>query len=355
MNKIELIIELYKSSNVPTAVTDKDFEIVWTNDATIGSSLSVYKSIKDAALRTVGAKDKLLSGQPALLDVFDNFANLSFYSATPLDDFFIIQPVKSKSVTENASYATANMREHLSEIFTLLPVLFAKTEQDLDTVRCYELLNRSCYETLRLVTNIETMSKLNGSEMNFQREIVEVGDLCRRLCDGVSSVCTEKKLNIDFSANPSDLAVMCDATALSVAFLNLLHNAMMFSEDGDSLFIKVKKIGKSVVISVRDTGKGIREEILPMVFEPYFSANPTEENLIRPGAGLGLSIVKSFVLRYKGSYSIVSEEDSGTTVTITLPICDDFDDKVFVHTELAEYLTNRFSVLYIQMARFIRL
>ena len=111
-------------------------------------------------------------------------------------------------------------------------------------------------------------------------------------------------------------SVMADAESLRSAFTNLIINSLQ-AMDGSggkiSIILSAQDQGRRVRIEIADTGRGIKEEEIIKVFEPYYSTKET-------GTGLGLAIVKKAVDDHDGTISVKSKEGEGTTVTITLPV-----------------------------------
>jgi signal transduction histidine kinase len=110
--------------------------------------------------------------------------------------------------------------------------------------------------------------------------------------------------------------VTADAEALRSALTNLIINSLQ-AMDGNggkiSIVLSGQDNGQRVRIDVADTGRGIKQEDIIKVFEPYYSTKET-------GTGLGLAIVKKAVDDHDGTISVKSKEGEGTTFTITLPV-----------------------------------
>jgi signal transduction histidine kinase len=115
----------------------------------------------------------------------------------------------------------------------------------------------------------------------------------------------------------SDLpSVRADAEQIHQVLLNLLINAIAASRDGDRITIGARAENRdgtrAVVVSVRDRGTGIDTDVLPRVFDPFYT---TKED----GTGLGLSISHTIVRDHGGTIDIESAPGAGTTVTVVLP------------------------------------
>ena len=110
--------------------------------------------------------------------------------------------------------------------------------------------------------------------------------------------------------------VNCYAAQLNQVWMNLLVNAAQAIEDNDgTVRIQTLRDGKTVSVSVTDSGKGISPENLKRIFDPFFTTKPVGE-----GTGLGLSISHGIVEQHAGTIAVNNIPGEGTMFTITLPV-----------------------------------
>jgi signal transduction histidine kinase len=112
--------------------------------------------------------------------------------------------------------------------------------------------------------------------------------------------------------------VLGDRNHLERVVENLVSNAVKFSPEGGSVEVRARREGDEAVITVTDSGLGIAERDLPMVFDRFFRSALANHLQIQ-GTGLGLSVVHSLVKAHGGSVEIDSQQDEGTVVTVRLP------------------------------------
>ena len=135
----------------------------------------------------------------------------------------------------------------------------------------------------------------------------------------------EKVLRVALPSCPKEVEVVCDLpdselslygneTQLSQLFLNLLINAFHSMEQGGRLTLSAEELHGQMQISVKDSGCGIPQDVLPHIFEPFYS---TKEG--GKGSGLGLAIVQQIVEDHEGSIHVHSVEGEGSCFTVTLP------------------------------------
>jgi two-component system phosphate regulon sensor histidine kinase PhoR len=113
-------------------------------------------------------------------------------------------------------------------------------------------------------------------------------------------------------------AIQADRYRLEQLFINLLDNAVKYTEHG-SIHITVKTQEKVLVIEIEDTGIGISEEHLPRIFERFYVADKSRSRK-SGGTGLGLAIAKHIVHLHNGTITVTSTSGQGTKFTVTLPI-----------------------------------
>jgi cell cycle sensor histidine kinase DivJ len=119
---------------------------------------------------------------------------------------------------------------------------------------------------------------------------------------------------------PEDLPVMTgDPRAFKQIALNLVANAIKFTERGGSVTVSAAVEGSRLMLRVTDTGVGIAADDLKRIGDPFFQAGKTYQRR-HEGTGLGLSIVKGLVGLHHGEINVQSRVDEGTTVTVALPL-----------------------------------
>lgn len=125
-------------------------------------------------------------------------------------------------------------------------------------------------------------------------------------------------------AEPESLPpVLADKNRLRQVFINIIDNALKYTPVGGVIGIDVKQQDDTIVVVISDTGCGINEKDLPRIKEKFYKANKTVR-----GSGIGLAVADEIMTMHKGSLSIESKEDVGTTVTISIPILDRDDEEI---------------------------
>ena len=112
-----------------------------------------------------------------------------------------------------------------------------------------------------------------------------------------------------------EMKLHADRSQIGQVFMNIVINALQAMEQGGRLTITTEAAEGMVTFRFTDTGKGIPAEVLPKIFEPFFSTKGVEK-----GTGLGLAIVKHIITEHGGTVEAESEAGKGTTITVRLPV-----------------------------------
>jgi two-component system, NtrC family, sensor kinase len=172
-----------------------------------------------------------------------------------------------------------------------------------------------------ILSQTERIQKIMHNLLDFSRqkktEMVEhdPGEVVERSIGLVINHIKLANVKLHKSIEAGLPPIVMDAPQIEQVLINLFVNAIQAMPHGGDLFVEVSKHQKNeaVVIKVRDTGSGIPKDLLPNVFDPFFSTKGTK------GTGLGLSVSYGILRQHNGEISVESEEGHGTTFIITLP------------------------------------
>ncbi|WP_316191365.1 MULTISPECIES: PAS domain-containing sensor histidine kinase [unclassified Bradyrhizobium] len=182
-----------------------------------------------------------------------------------------------------------------------------------------QLINDSGQHLLSVVNGILDMSKMESGNFELTPEPFAPRVALINCCNLLALRAREN--GVDLSADvPQDLPMVTgDPRAFKQIVLNLVSNAIKFTERGGHVTVSAGVDGARLLLRITDTGVGIAADDLKRIGDPFFQAGKTYQRR-HEGTGLGLSIVKSLVTLHGGEMSIESKIDEGTTVTIALPI-----------------------------------
>jgi two-component system, cell cycle sensor histidine kinase DivJ len=182
-----------------------------------------------------------------------------------------------------------------------------------------QLINDSGQHLLSVVNGILDMSKMESGNFEISPEPFAPRPALLNCCNLLALKARDNAIDL-VSRVPQDLPVMTgDPRAFKQIVLNLVSNAIKFTERGGTVTVSADVEGSRLVLRVTDTGVGIAADDLKRIGDPFFQAGKTYQRR-HEGTGLGLSIVKSLVGLHAGEITLQSRIDEGTTVTVALPL-----------------------------------
>jgi len=180
-----------------------------------------------------------------------------------------------------------------------------------------ETIIRNTDRLVSLVQDLLTLSELEERGTELQLEDVDLKEVAVQMLRLFEKRARDKEIELKLSATDAGGLLRADRFKLEQVFINLLDNAVKYTDKGEVELALSREDGKAV-IRVRDTGPGIAPEHLPRLFERFYVVDKGRSRQLG-GTGLGLSIVKHIVLLHGGEVSVSSTPGAGTTVTVTLP------------------------------------
>lgn len=181
------------------------------------------------------------------------------------------------------------------------------------------LINESGQHLLSVVNGILDISKMEAGNFEILLHPFMPREAILSCCNLMALKARENGLDLRTRV-PDDLPeITGDARAFKQIMLNLVSNAIKFTERGGSVTVSSRVEGARLILSVADTGVGIGSDDLKRIGDPFFQAGTTYQRR-HEGTGLGLSIVKSLVALHGGEMKVASRVDEGTTVTVLLPL-----------------------------------
>jgi len=176
---------------------------------------------------------------------------------------------------------------------------------------------------LKIINDILDVSKIESGRMDFNRAPIDPGEIIATCVAIMAVQADERGVTLDNRWNlPGDLAIFGDAKRVQQVFINLISNAIKFNRPGGSVRIDARIEGGMLVIDVADTGIGIKREHLSFIFEKFNQVN-SDLDRDTQGTGLGLTISRMIVEAHDGRIGVRSEYGTGSTFTVSLPLCDD--------------------------------
>jgi signal transduction histidine kinase len=179
-------------------------------------------------------------------------------------------------------------------------------------------IDRNAVVLNTLVEDLVDLARINAGKLQISRGPVDLQSVVREAVQVVEPAAQAKSIRVTTAGQEASAIVAGDAVRLRQVFWNLLSNAIKFTPRDGEVALGVRALGpEEVEITVTDSGRGIAEDFLPHVFEPFAQADGTGER----GLGLGLAIVQQLVAAHGGRISASSPGvGAGAVFTVVLPL-----------------------------------
>jgi heavy metal sensor kinase len=170
----------------------------------------------------------------------------------------------------------------------------------------------------RLVNELLTLARAEAGEIHLARDPVDLAALVRSAADLLGPIATERKISMQVEAG-GRVEVSGDPGWLERLVLNLLDNAIKFTDREGSVRLAVHSNGNEAVLEVRDSGSGISPEALPHIFERFYRGDTSRSRQVE-GVGLGLALVRWIVDAHNGRIDVWSQPGVGSRFAVVLPL-----------------------------------
>ena len=167
-----------------------------------------------------------------------------------------------------------------------------------------------------LVSDMQKLNKYDEASIKLKKDNVNISDIICFVIFQFSNLAKSRNIKIEYEKK--NINLYCDKDKITQALVNILSNAIRYSNEGSTIFIEEKLKDNKVIISIEDQGIGISEDDLKYVFERFYRADKSRTRATG-GTGIGLTIVKSIVSSHGGEVKLESKLGEGSKFTIILP------------------------------------
>ncbi|WP_404442600.1 ATP-binding protein [Sutcliffiella horikoshii] len=169
----------------------------------------------------------------------------------------------------------------------------------------------------RLVNDLLDLARMEAGHISLNYEEANIVAFVEKITRKFQGLAKEKSIVLQAQVE-GDGIIKMDVDRMEQVMTNLVDNAIRHTSDDGAINIHAKFMNNGVKIDVKDSGHGIPEEDLPFVFERFYKADKARTRG-RAGTGLGLAIVKNIIDAHKGTISVHSKENEGTTFSMYIP------------------------------------
>jgi signal transduction histidine kinase len=233
---------------------------------------------------------------------------------------------KSRQLAEASQHKSQFLANMSHELRTPLNAILGYTELILDNIygdtpdKMREVLDRTQRNgrhLLGLINDVLDLSKIEAGQLNLSLADYSLKDVVQNVYTAVEALAKEKQIALKVEVAPHLPAAHGDERKLTQVLLNLVGNAIKFTDTGE-VAIKAFAANGSFMVAVRDTGPGIAEPEQAKIFEEFQQADSSITKK-KGGTGLGLAIAKRIVELHGGRIWVESSPGQGSTFSFTLP------------------------------------
>ena len=223
--------------------------------------------------------------------------------------------------TDFVANVTHEIRTPLTSILGYLETIKDGAIENKEKARQFiEIIIKHAQRLNRLVEDLLTISKIELGEINFRFEQLSLRDVVTNVISLIEPQAVLKKIKIDNRITDKLPPVTADKDRLIQVFVNILDNAVKFTQDAGEIIIEATEYaGDSISVSITDTGIGIPESEVARLGERFYRVDKTRSRDLG-GTGLGLSIVKHLMIAHGGRLEISSRLGRGTKVSLFFPL-----------------------------------
>ncbi len=285
--------------------------------------------------------------QSFLRDIFDRLKNGKDHISEEIDCndrnlLLIGSPIREKGFEENYMIIIRNMtaakqiqeeqrkfissvshelRTPLTTIIGYADMLIRREVVDPEILnRSLTTINREGHRLLRLVDSLLNVNKFGKAEFDFKKTNLNIVSLLSGVVEQMQIKASQFDVAINYRSEELP-DILGDYDRLQQIFINIIHNAIKYSNAGDIIDVVSTLEDDQIIVSIRDYGPGISEIEQKRIFNAFYRV---EEDRSRSnnedGSGLGLYIVKQIVEKHDGQIEIVSQVDEGTNIVVSFPI-----------------------------------
>ncbi|NTU79071.1 MAG: response regulator [Chloroflexales bacterium] len=212
------------------------------------------------------------------------------------------------------------LRTPLTAMLAYAQLLQARKRDEAYIARTAEKLVRSAKDQALIIDDLLDVSGIVSGKLHIEPQPMDLIPVVHAALDTVRPAAEAKGLYLKVGLHPQACTIIGDANRLQQVVWNLLSNATKFTSPGGIIRVQLELDGRDALLTVSDTGQGIRPSFLPFVFDRFRQADSTS-NRSHGGLGLGLAIVRHLVELHGGTIQAASAgEGQGATFTVRLPL-----------------------------------
>lgn len=218
----------------------------------------------------------------------------------------------SKEFMNNVSH---EFKTPIASIQGFANLLKDKDVSEKDKEEYIDIIIEESGRLANLSNNIQQLSKLENKKGLIQKQKVAIDEQIRKCIIILNNKLEEKNIEIGMDED-KDVFLNVNEDMMHQVWINLINNAIKYTDDNGRIDIIIDEFKDRVVVEVKDTGRGIKEENVDKIFEKFYQEDSSHNS---EGNGLGLAIVKKIVELHKGTIEVKSKIGEGSSFIVTIP------------------------------------
>ena len=181
-----------------------------------------------------------------------------------------------------------------------------------------DMISKNCKNLLKIISDIIDSSKIESGKYKINKKNNDIVNVVEEVALSMSKFIEEKGLSLIIDPDMEEKIILCDETEIERCIINLLANAVKFTDEGGEIRIYIREIENYIEITVEDTGIGISKEDQEFIFKRFSQVDNTGVMKVS-SSGIGLTLVKYIVELHGGYIRLDSELNKGSRFTIGIP------------------------------------
>lgn len=247
------------------------------------------------------------------------YENNTLRSAAQQNILHVLEATKIAALQEFIGDVSHDLRTPLTSIRASI-YLLRKLTDPIKRSHHIDVLEHQARHLEELIDNLLSMTRLDNDITEFKLRKIQVNDVIEEILANTSPIAIQKDLYVDVDLAPDMPPLLIDRLKILRALVNLVDNAMMFTPEGGSIFIRTSYAydHQEIVIEIGDTGIGIEEEHIPHIFQRFYRVEKSR-NSTTGGSGLGLAITQKIIERHTGRIEVESQPGVGSVFRVFIP------------------------------------
>lgn len=209
-----------------------------------------------------------------------------------------------------------DLRSHLNVITSAAQFMEHNTYKADKNLKYIEIIKRNSFKMLKLINNLIDSDKIKNNYYKLNKKNIDIVPMIENTISCIEKFASERNISLIFDTNEEECIMAIDPEAIDRVIMNLISNAIKFSNENSNIYINLLVKDKEIELSIKDEGCGISKEEKERIFDRFYQGK-NNDNI--EGSGIGLNLCMLFVKAHDGRILLESEVNKGSIFTVILP------------------------------------